>query len=309
MSQAIYSLGVLVCFGMSSLTQEALIKFRYDSFLVLVQSLSSAIAALIVLAIRRDSARPRGLPDKESVGEWALVVIAYYASHYFGLASLRHLSYPVHITFKSCKAIPVAVGERLLTRRRHSLAKSLGVLVMCVGVAAFLLLGESRRGGTTTTVGIGLVSLALAADGIYAGSQLKLVTRCPSEFWLMLHMNVWQGLLALISALWAGEIPTATAEIMHDPILARDLAAFAVSKALGTLCVYRLLREAGTLVVATVTTVRKVLSVLLSVLAFGHNLHPAQWVALVVVFTHKYLGAALANAMSQRRPPIRDHAD
>jgi hypothetical protein len=84
---------------------------------------------------------------------WAIVIVAYYASHWCGLASLRHLSYPVHVTFKSCKAIPVVrffcstealkarrcarafqvIGERLLTTKRHSLAKTLGVAVMSFG--------------------------------------------------------------------------------------------------------------------------------------------------------------------------------
>ena len=67
-----------------------------------------------------------------------------------------------------------------------------------------------------------------------------------------------------------------------------------MSKALGTLCVYRLLRESGTIVVATVTTLRKVLSVLLSVAYFGHAVGAAQWAALALVFLHAYVGGAIA---------------
>ncbi|KAJ8598348.1 hypothetical protein CTAYLR_002997 [Chrysophaeum taylorii] len=273
--QGLLSVGVLVCFSVSSLSQESLARsFRFETFLVFVQSLSAVIASCV--AMGNVAPLPRG--DK---AEWIVVIAAYYASHYFGLASLRHLSYPVHVTFKSCKAIPVAIGERLLTARRHSLGKTLGVVVMCFGVAVFLVASQSHtQSRDTTFLGVAFVSLALAADGLYAGSQTNLVAHCPSEFALMFHMNIWQAALSLASAASTNQLGLAATALANNPRVARDLLAFALAKALGTLCVYKLLKSSGTLVVATITTLRKVLSVLLSVLAFGHAIRPLQWAAL-----------------------------
>mmetsp|Transcript_7180 Transcript_7180/g.29842 ORF Transcript_7180/g.29842 Transcript_7180/m.29842 type:complete len:388 (+) Transcript_7180:96-1259(+) len=342
--QLAFSLGVLACFSVSSLSQEALTArhgFRHERFLVLAQSIAAAGAAAVALLIETTAKTTTpDEPDKkktppETAGttttnngallsrrlalEWAVVVGAYYASHYFGLASLRHLSYPVHVTFKSCKAIPVAIGERLLTTRRHSAAKTVGVAAMCVGAAVFLLAGDSagarKRGGDTSALGIALVVLALVFDGVYAGSQVTLVARCPSEFLLMLYMNAAQAVLAMGSAVAFGglrEFATALDELRglgqsaelavgSAYFLRRDLLAFALSKALGTLCVYRLLRESGTLVVATVTTLRKVLSVSLSVVAFGHALSPLQCLGLLLVFLHKYVGQFLVGYWPRRR--------
>jgi drug/metabolite transporter (DMT)-like permease len=148
---------------------------------------------------------------------------------------------------------------------------------MCVGVTVFLLGGSSHRkeSNATTLFGVGLVSLALFFDGVYAGMQQRLVNS-SSEFELMFHMNGWLGVLALLACLSSSELSTARAyAATHDGLYA-ELAAYTASKAAGTLCIYRLLRESGTLVVATVTTLRKVLSVLLSVLTFGHALSPPQ---------------------------------
>ena len=92
------------------------------------------------------------------------------------------------------------------------------------------------------------------------------------------------ALVACACAAAGGELGAAAAFVSAHPRVARDLALFNVSKALGTLCVYRLLRESGTIVVATVTTLRKVLSVLLSVAYFGHAVGAAQWAALALVF-------------------------
>lgn len=314
--QALYSLGVLVCFSVSSLSQEALASsgvkgvppFHYETTLVFAQSASAVVASLIAQALLsgrtctsaqcNDEARqPSG-----GLSEWMLMIGAYYASHYFGLASLRHLSYPVHVTCKSCKAIPMALGERLLTTKRHSTSKTLGVVVLCVGAAGFLLGGRRKNdGGTTTALGVGLVCLALVADGIYAGTQVNIVQRCASEFTLMLHMNAWQGLFSGAFALYSGELVVAGSVALTHTRIARSLAAFMISKALGTLFVYKLLRQAGTLVVATVTTLRKVLSVLFSVIIFRHALAPAQYACLVLVFLHKYVGDALLQLAAKFR--------
>ena len=72
--------------------------------------------------------------------------------------------------------------------------------------------------------------------------------------------------------------------------------------AAGTLCVYKLLRESGTIVVATITTLRKVLSVLLSVAIFGHAVGPVQWAALALVFLHKYVGEYAAALVERKKP-------
>ena len=186
---------------------------------------------------------------------------------------------------------------------------------MCVGASAVFLLHETAGGARRTTpAGVALVACALVSDGasvarspasvarsdragagIYGGYQTKLVARCDSEWVLMFYMNAWQALLsACACAAAGGELGAAAAFVSAHPRVARDLALFNVSKALGTLCVYRLLRESGTIVVATVTTLRKVLSVLLSVAYFGPAVGAAQWAALALVFLHAYVGGAIA---------------
>lgn len=292
--QAVYSIAVLVLFQVSSLSQEALSQSELsESTMILVQSFGSVCAALIALSLFEK----KETSQKASFWEWSVVIAAYYGSHFFGLMSLRHLSYPVHVTFKSCKPIPVAIAERLLTSKRHSLGKKIGVVVMCLGAAVFLVMdGSSSKKSSTSLVGIAFVCAALVADGLYTGAQVKLIEHCDSEFTLMLFLNVWQGLFSLGVAISRGEISNAFQVVLGDRHQALALAAFAFSKALGTVFVYKLLREAGTLVVATVTTVRKILTVLLSVLYFGHSLAPAQWASLVLVFFHKYIGNAVAAA-------------
>ncbi|KAH8050421.1 UDP-galactose transmembrane transporter [Aureococcus anophagefferens] len=250
--QGLLSVGVLCCFSVSSLTQEALTSKRYGAeeapfhfknFLLFAQSVAAAAVALGMLA--------RGAAPARATA-----------------SGTTRAGYPVHVTFKSCKAIPVVIGERLLTTKRHGAAKLCGVFAM------------------------------------YAGYQTALVSRCASEWTLMLHMNAWQGLLSYATC-WSNgdEASRALAFVRAHPDVSLDLGAFLVSKALGTLCVYKLLRESGTIVVATITTLRKVLSVLLSVAIFGHAVGPVQWAALALVFLHKYVGEYAAAALVERKKP------
>ena len=152
---------------------------------------------------------------------------------------------------------------------------------------------------TTSLLGVVLVVFALIADGVYAGAQASLVTR-QSEYVLMGRMNFWQAALAI--ALSSGEFHGAIYQLLDEGSfgLLRDLVTFTVSKALGTLCVYRLLRESGTLVVSTVTTTRKVLTVTLSVVAFGHHLSMIQYIALILVFFHSKFGDAMGRLVLRR---------
>ena len=78
-----------------------------------------------------------GVPLKE----WIIVALGYFGAHKFGLAALLYIPFPMQVICKSCKAIPVMLGERFIAGKRHPLSKQMGVMCMCVGRAP-----ASRRG-------------------------------------------------------------------------------------------------------------------------------------------------------------------
>ena len=53
---------------------------------------------------------------------------------------------------------------------------------------------------------------------------------------------------------------------------------------IGNLFIYALQANYGALTVTTTTTLRKLLSVVFSVIIFGHHIMPVQWVAATCVF-------------------------
>jgi hypothetical protein len=83
------------------------------------------------------------------------------------------------VLLKSCKTIPVMVGELLLdTSKKPSPQKITSVLVLTVGIGAFMFFKKAKKGGGSFeynemfAVGIGLVVLALICDAVYGPYQV-----------------------------------------------------------------------------------------------------------------------------------------
>ena len=58
---------------------------------------------------------------------------------FFLYFSLQYLNYPTQVIFKSCKLIPVLIGGILIQRKQKGLLDFVAAIVMCIGLAIFLL--------------------------------------------------------------------------------------------------------------------------------------------------------------------------
>ena len=62
-----------------------------------------------------------------SVRDWLIVSLGYLGAHFFGLSALRYIPFPIQVVCKSCKAVPVMFGEKILARKKHSREKEMSV--------------------------------------------------------------------------------------------------------------------------------------------------------------------------------------
>lgn len=305
---AVVALGVWCSFLVFGWAQEALTRtewgegdekerFKFTNFLVLLQSVGNALVALVLL-FATEGRKVRvggGVPVKD----WLVVALGYLGAHEFGLASLRYIPFPVQVVLKSCKAIPVMLGESVFAKANHSKQKMVQVLIMCVGVAMFMLAKGDKKGkgksdfdlySAEAATGISLVLLALICDGIYGPYQNKISKSHTtiSPYHLMFNMNAWQGLFALVICLLHGdELSEVRQFCSRHPEILPSMAGFSATMALGNLFIYRLQRYWGSLTVTITTTMRKLGSVMFSVVWFGHSMATMQWVAVCVVFLSK----------------------
>jgi UDP-galactose transporter B1 len=297
--------GVLVSFTVFGYAQEAVTrsafgsekeKFSFTTFLVLLQSVGNAIVAAIILKMRHGNevSYSGGVAPQD----WLIAALAYLGAHEFGLGALKYIIFPLQVVCKSCKAVPVMFGEMILEGKQHKLSKKLSVLFMCSGVVCFTLFGGSKKGGgseivfdSNLAIGLGLVFGALVCDGIYGPFQGKIKQKAKEQgkqingFHNMLNMNMWQGFFSLIICFLHGnEIASAFDFCKRHPDIIPALSAFAGAMAIGNVFIFNVQSDFDALTVTLTTTLRKLISVVFSVLWFGHSMQPAQWACVALVF-------------------------
>lgn len=145
----------------------------------------------------------------------------------------------------------------------------------------------------STGIGLALVALNLLIDGVMTTGQDALYARYRvPPFIMMARINGWGA--ALVAAALGAEVAVsgwqasiaggAAAFIGCHPSLGLHLVGLAACSALAQLFVYVALRRHGSFVTTAITISRKFVSVLLSVVLFGHELTRGQWVGVGAVF-------------------------
>lgn len=99
-----------------------------------------------------------------------------------------------------------------------------------------------------------------------------------------------------LSSNTADELYAATAFIRRNPSVGNAIVGFAACGAIGQIFIYYTLSHFSSLLLVTVTVTRKMLTMMLSVLWFGHRLSSMQWVGVGLVF-----GGIGAEGVIQRR--------
>jgi len=286
-------------------------RFSYTWSIVLVQSIGNASTAAVALMMTGKRNFTGDVPARD----WIIAGAAFMGAANFGLVSLHYIIYPMQVLVKSCKAIPVMFGEVIFERHvKLTVAKIISVILLCAGVVIFTM---GKKGSKEETlefdhklmIGLMFVTLALFCDGIYGPYQNRIKTKAfergapITAYHNMFNMNFWQGVMALLICIVTGELPKVAAFMSTHPSILKIIAEYAVAMAVGQVFIFQLQASFGALVVTKTTTVRKLISVLLSVWYFGHTLNGMQWSGVAMVFVSEPLGKLLGDACKMKARP------
>ncbi|GLB38593.1 putative UAA transporter family protein [Lyophyllum shimeji] len=232
----------------------------------------------------------------------------------FGFAALSYISYPAMVLGKSCKLVPVMIMNVLLYRRRFAPHKYLVVFMVTTGITIFMGLGPDKgkakshsnhgNGSTTPTpyanlVGIAYLLINLLLDGATNSTQDEIfsrhkVTGQQMMFWINVFCTLLTSVLSVLPLPYIPvihpsndgrtELAGALDFVSNHPSIITPLAQFALTGALGQLFIFETLQHFGSLTLVTITLTRKLFTMLLSVLVYGHKLTPGQWLGAAVVF-------------------------
>ncbi|KAM3415831.1 hypothetical protein BST61_g9338 [Cercospora zeina] len=285
--------------------------FKYPVVMNTVQSTFAAIFGyLFVLATRKSPSDLPIIPNTRIL--WPLTLVAFTSAlaSPFGYASLQYVDYITFLLAKSCKLLPVMFLHVTLYRKKYPFQKYAVVALITAGVAIFTLqqpAGKKRKGAESSSVyGLVLLGINLLFDGLtnstqddiyasfrpYTGQQMMcalnvMSTVLTSVYLLLLPHLAGSGIGAVIGldlGKGAGELYEALAFIQKHPAVGWDILGFAASGALGQVFIFMTLSLFGSLLLVGITVTRKMLTMIISVIWFGHSLNHMQYAGIGLVF-------------------------
>lgn len=227
------------------------------------------------------------------------------------------LSFPVVVLAKSAKVVPVMLGQFVLGGSSYSFRDYLFALLIVAGTA-LLSFGSSSTpdvrqeksvsSDRNTTLGLLLIFLSLVMDGVTGGLQKKLKretkTMVVTTYDFLFYSHSAMFVVALFISIVTGELPRGHEFLLRhlnqqrqnekDSLLSSSvdsvpstnvlylLLASCVCSALGQCFIFYVIATFDPLVCTTITTTRKMASVLYSILFKGHQLSYQGVVGLIL---------------------------
>jgi len=180
------------------------------------------------------------------------------------------------------EVVPVMAGSLLLGGATYSLREYLQVAAI-IGGTAIVGLGKKKGGSSSSLLGVAYIIGSLVLDGVTAGFQKRLkvetakagVTPKPYDF--MFWTNFFMFLTALVIAGVLGELQSGLGFCTANPEIFSKIIKFAVCSAVGQSFIFYTIANFDPLILSTVTTTRKIFSVMLSIFLKGHSLSLMGW--------------------------------
>lgn len=286
------------CFLSYGVLKEMLVTQDKVSSPVLV--LSSRVMSIICAAVAMLAADGRisfGAP----LHAMSAFAFTNEASTWAGYEMLKYVSFPVQVMAKCCNMLPNMMMGRALNGTRYSLyqytqavAAVICVIIMHVTDGHIETRGTrngspdgERDGGFKLFMGVTCMVVFFVCDSFTSQWQTALYKKHQkiSQTQMMLGGNLMGFVFTTGSAVlnWADIRRSLGRAVEHPEVMGR-IVALGVVSALGSFCIYSAIRILGPLSFAWIMTARQLLSVLISLLFFGHGISFTKLLCILTVF-------------------------
>ncbi|MCP8718004.1 MAG: DMT family transporter [Asgard group archaeon] len=272
--------------------------FQSPLIINIIQSLFASIIGLIYNYITHKS-NPfniffkNGKQNSNVLKYMILISITSSLASPIGYKSLSHLDYLAYLLAKSCKLIPVMFIHFVFYQTKFPIYKYIVALLVTFGVTIFTMghaSSKTKINDGNTSLGMLFLIGSMLLDGLTNSSQdqlfkLKLNDKITGGK-LMCNLNLliclWTTLYTLIFQ--SNEFNKTLTFAINYPELLLDLIGFAICGGIGQIFVFIILEKFDSIILITATVTRKMLSMILSVILFGHFLTKEQWLGVGLVF-------------------------
>jgi len=201
------------------------------------------------------------------------------------MGMIAGVSFPVATLAKSSKMVPVMIGSLILGKASYRVREYINVILIVLGTAVVSMAGKSKK-GDSSMIGLAFLVAALGCDGIVGGTQKGLKSALKDRgmkeknFEMQFFTNFYMTLTAIAFTFALGEFAPGVKFLQENPGIFTDILKFSVCSALGQAFIFYTISTFDPLVCTTVTTTRKVFSVLLSIFTKGHALNTQGWAGI-----------------------------
>lgn len=233
--------------------------------------------------------------------------------------SLQHVDYLLYLLAKSCKLLPVMFVHKVFYGTKFPFYKYVVAGLVTAGVVLFSL-SQSNKSKETTEASDGKLFLGIAQllgsmilDGLTNSTQDQLFkTKVQGKLTkrgiqlngisLMCLLNLFIFVLSLFYIMifrFEAEFKYTINFIHQYPLVLKHILEFSLCGSLGQVFVFQILEKFDSLILITSTVTRKMFSMILSVVLFGHKLSYIQWMSILSVFSG--IGYEAALSYSQKK--------
>eukprot|EP00455_Lapot_gusevi_P013437 TRINITY_DN16544_c0_g1_i2.p1 TRINITY_DN16544_c0_g1~~TRINITY_DN16544_c0_g1_i2.p1 ORF type:complete len:409 (-),score=36.62 TRINITY_DN16544_c0_g1_i2:35-1138(-) len=267
---AICTTGVFFFFLVHDYLQELITraeKFHFGLFLTLMEFSSCAFFPYLFSSLRRSP-----LPAPTAWRSYIYLSAMLLASVACANASLKFVNFPIKVVFKSCKLIPTMIVGVLLLSKSFSLKNYLSAFLLCMGLVGFTLADAQNSSTGFSLDGVLLLTCSVVLDATIPNFQEKVMNSSPfaSSEQVMMYTNlIGLGFLSVLLVL-TGELFDAIvflSQPQHFSVILY-LALFSLVAYTGVSFYMALVHEFGGVFAVALTTIRKVLTVVLSFVLF-----------------------------------------
>lgn len=230
---------------------------------------------------------------------FAVISVFFVLAPVLSNMSLQWISYPTQVIGKASKPIIVMILGVLIAHKVYRPQKYIFVVFIIFGVIMFSFKPDHQTADNENILfGNALIGVSLLMDGILGALQdrMRFISK-PSTLNLMLYMNAWSSLYLILPLIITREgIDFINFCLIHPQILI-DLSIVVAVGTIGQFFVAQMISNFGALPLSLVMTVRKFMTVFLSVIIFGNELSILQWTATAIIFL-----SLIGDAMFQGKP-------
>mmetsp|Transcript_37329 Transcript_37329/g.89771 ORF Transcript_37329/g.89771 Transcript_37329/m.89771 type:complete len:687 (-) Transcript_37329:1105-3165(-) len=275
---------VLVLYGV---VKEALVTRDRASIavLMLLTRGSSALAAAVMMKMKYGRIS-FGVPWHQFTAFAVTNELSTWASY----EMLKYVSFPVQTMAKSCVILPSMVMGFCMNGTRYSLWEYVQTAAVVIGVGIMQMehsSGKNSKGGGEggMLMGVSLLVFFFACDAFTSQYQTKLYKRFKcNQYQLMLGGNLAGCVLTLLANAHHGQqLVDDFCATLSGGVAIRALA-LGVLGIMGQMLIYYTIREFGAVVFAWITTARKLVSVVVSIVVFGHGVTATKVSCISVAF-------------------------